>query len=128
MPKFDTICIIDDDAIHTFTIKRALALAGFSGNTISYKDGKEAFEQLSLLRAETSKLPNLILLDLNMPVWNGWDFLDAFSEVLTKENITTYILSSSVYPEDLEKSQAYRSVNDYFTKPLGIEKLKELLS
>lgn len=123
-----SICIIDDDAIQIFTIKKTLALAGYTGNILIFKDGKEAFEQLDSMKRQNESLPELVLLDLNMPIWSGWDFLDAFSEVLSSDGIQTYLLSSSAYPEDIQKAKGYPVIKDYLVKPLSIDRLKEILS
>lgn len=122
-----SVCIIDDDAIQIFTIKKTLALSGYTGNILVYRDGKEAFDHLDAMKRQNESLPELVFLDLNMPIWNGWDFLDAFSEVLSSDDVHTYLLSSSAYPEDIQKAKNYPVIYDYLVKPLSIDKLKEIL-
>jgi CheY-like chemotaxis protein len=74
------------------------------------------------------KLPDYILLDINMPIMNGWEFLDEYKRLnldpLGKSKI--YIISSSVFSNDINKARSYPLVKDFISKPLNVEKIKEL--
>jgi CheY-like chemotaxis protein len=128
MQRVDTVCIVDDDPIYVFTTKQKLQVGNFCNNILIYNNGKEAFEALKALIENNNTLPDVILLDLNMPVWDGWDFLDEFQTIKANKKIAIYIVSSSDNPDDIARSKSYHIVNDFIIKPITIEKLDEELS
>jgi CheY-like chemotaxis protein len=74
MNKIDTLCVIDDDDIYTSTIKK-IKIADVTKNTIFFDNGKVALDYFNERKHDAALLPKLILLDLNMPVLDGWQFL-----------------------------------------------------
>jgi CheY-like chemotaxis protein len=128
MNKIDTICIIDDDPIHVFTTKRVLKNCNLCAKIITFEDGKVAYDALSEKSLIGEDLPDLILLDLNMPVWDGWDFLDEIKKIKFCKDIKIFITSSSQSPEDLNKSKYYDQVCSYIFKPFSVDKLKAELA
>ena len=127
MKKINIACIIDDDPIFIFGTKRIMQLTNFCEGFMIFHNGKEAYENLNAIIINKEKLPDIILLDLNMPVWDGWQFLDEFIQIPNKTEITIYIITSSVDPEDIEKAKSYDAVSNYIVKPITIDKLKELM-
>ncbi|WP_215224874.1 response regulator [Echinicola shivajiensis] len=127
MKKINSLCIIDDDPIYTFGLKKIIELGGFDVDTIFYENGKEAYEKLSETLNEGRTLPEVILLDINMPIWNGWKFLDEFTKIRTKQKANIYIISSSIDPKDHEKAKEYDVINNFIIKPISIEKISQLL-
>ncbi|WP_338790781.1 response regulator [Bernardetia sp. MNP-M8] len=125
MAKFKHICIIDDDPIYTFTTRKIMELGNFSNYIEVFKNGKEALEALKPRVEAHQNVPEVIFLDLNMPIMDGWQFLDEFTMPNTKQ-ITIYIVSSSIDPADLKKAKQYSLVTNYIIKPITSEKLKEL--
>lgn len=77
---------------------------------------------------DLEKMPDVIFLDLEMPKFNGWDFIDSFAKLYPKlkKPIDIYIVSSSIDPNDKAKSERYPFVKNYFTKPLKKETLVNL--
>ncbi|MFL9831007.1 response regulator [Flavobacterium sp. ST-87] len=127
----DLILCVDDDPITLMLCKKVIAKASFSNTIITAKNGEEALEYFnSVLKKEETKLPDLIFLDLNMPVMDGWEFLDSFSTDKYSEVNTTkvIILSSTIDPEDLEKSKKYPMVIDFLSKPITTDMLTYLSS
>jgi CheY-like chemotaxis protein len=127
MKKIDIACIIDDDPIFIFGAKRIMQLTNFCKNFMIFHNGKEAYENLKAIIVNKEKLPDIILLDLNMPVWDGWQFLDEFIQIPNKREITIYIITSSVNPEDVAKAKSYDAVSNYIVKPITIDKLKQMM-
>jgi len=122
----NTTWIIDDDPIFVFGSKVLLRNNGFASNIIVCQNGKEALDKIvSMLELEEG-LPDVIFLDLNMPVMDGWEFLDEFSNISYKHNIRVYILSSSINSIDIKRAKEYSVVRDYITKPLTDTKIIEL--
>lgn len=125
----DLILCVDDDPITLMLCKKVIVKASFSNTIITAKNGEEALEYFnSILNKEENKLPELIFLDLNMPVMDGWEFLDSFSSDKYSEVNSTnvIILSSTIDPEDLEKSKKYPMVIDFLSKPITTDMLTYL--
>ncbi|WP_027127154.1 response regulator [Gelidibacter mesophilus] len=127
MKKINTICIIDDDPIFRFGTKKMMETVQASLNFLVYKNGKDAFDNLLPNLKLNTNLPDVILLDLNMPIMDGWQFLDEFLKVPDSEKIPIYIVSSSVDSRDIERAKTYKMVGQYIIKPFSISKVEELL-
>jgi len=134
----DLILCVDDDPITLMLCKMVIAKSSFASEIITAQNGEEAlnyFDDLKLnnLGAEIKKYPSLVFLDLNMPVMDGWEFLDHFSkEEYTSafKNTKIIVLSSTIDPNDIEKSKTYPMVLDFLSKPITkeiVENLKERL-
>jgi CheY-like chemotaxis protein len=127
------ILCIDDDAITLMLCKMVISKNSFSNEIVTATNGEEALNYFKTLKKTISddssiKLPKLIFLDLNMPVMGGWEFLDCFSteEYSDFNSIKTIILSSTIDPEDFEKSKKYPMVIDFLSKPISKEMLEYL--
>ncbi len=126
--KLNTVCIIDDDPIFVYGTKVLLNYnSSFCSNIIVYENGKEALDDLRFMLKNNTELPEVIFLDLNMPVMNGWEFLDELKKMDLPKRIGVYIVSSYVDPMDEEKSRDYDMVIDFISKPLTANKLKKSL-
>ncbi|TRO65265.1 response regulator [Christiangramia sabulilitoris] len=112
------IYLVDDQPISNFITKKLLELEGYKGAVIDFTDPTLAFETIS--EDENA----LIFLDLNMPVMNGWDFLEAFRERNINHRII--ILTSSISKVDIEKAKEYPFVQKYMIKPLNKKKFAEI--
>lgn len=130
MKKIDSCCIIDDDPIFIYGTKRLMKEIDFCDTIMVYNNGQDALEGLLELSETGQKIPPYIFLDLNMPIMDGWEFLEEFSKIpndkLTKTTI--YIISSSVDPRDLEKVKHYKAVNNYILKPITPTDLETVLN
>ncbi len=126
------ICI-DDDPIALLLSKLVISKANFASEVITLTNGKEGILYLEteevMLKNKNSNKPLLILLDLNMPVMDGWEFLEQFSSKLYDNYKDTKIilLSSSIDPNDIQKSKQFEMVVDFFPKPLTKEILSHIL-
>lgn len=125
MKVINKTCIIDDDEIYIFGTKRLIENNKFSKDITVYKNGLEA---LNHLQKEIIDLPNVILLDLNMPIMDGWQFLDAFSKLNISKEVAIFIVSSSVNQSDLIKAKSYSIVKDYLVKPLKVSSFEKILT
>lgn len=128
MKKIDLVCIVDDDPMHVFITKKYVELSGHVEKILVCKNGKDAFDTLKNLITNKEKLPKIIFLDLNMPVWDGWQFLDEFTKIPVVEIITIYILTSSNNESDLEKAKKYSLTSNYLIKPITQSHLKDILT
>jgi len=122
----NTACIIDDDPIFIFGSKILLRNNGFASHYLICQNGKEALDVITPLIESEEGLPEVIFLDLNMPIMDGWEFLDEFGKISLKSEIRIYILSSSVDSRDIERAKKYSMVDGFIAKPLTDVKIKEL--
>jgi CheY-like chemotaxis protein len=115
--------------------KKVIIKASFSKETITSQNGEEALNFFNKLKdtnteSELKIHPQLIFLDLNMPVMGGWEFLDIFNTDNYSEfkNIKVVVLSSTIDPEDLQKAKSYPMVIDFLSKPITTLMLEYLKS
>ncbi|MGB3151177.1 MAG: response regulator [Maribacter sp.] len=129
MKKIQSCCIIDDDPIFIYGTKRLMKEINFCESIIVYNNGQEALEGLILISESGQKIPPFIFLDLNMPIMNGWEFLEEFTKIPNNslKKTTIYIISSSVDPRDLERVKNYKAVNNYILKPITPTDLETVL-
>lgn len=129
MNKIDSSCIIDDDPIFVYGTKRIMKQVSFCETIHVYNNGQEAIDGLLKMTSEGKELPSIIFLDLNMPIMNGWEFLEDFVKIPNhnRENVTVFIISSSIDPRDLQRVKDYSVVNSYILKPVTPDDLKSVL-
>jgi len=127
MSKLKIACIIDDDPIFIFGLKKVMNSVDFAEEVLVYKNGEDALENLIAIKDDKEALPEVILLDLNMPIMDGWQFLDEFTQVKVDKKITVYIVSSSIDPLDYEKTKKYSHIENYIIKPVQTDDLKTIL-
>jgi CheY-like chemotaxis protein len=128
MRKFSNVLLVEDDPITVMVCDRIIKMTAFSDNVSSCQNGKMALEHLNSLKDKGAGLPEIIFLDINMPVMNGWDFLEEFENMKTifQELPRIYILSSTVDPEDYKKAKAFSLVENFISKPLSKESLEKI--
>jgi len=124
----NTICIIDDDPIFVFGSKILLRNNSFASDYLVCQNGKEALDVITPLIESEESLPEVIFLDLNMPIMDGWEFLDEFGKLSEENNIRIYILSSSIDSIDSDKGREYPVVRKHLTKPLAHHQIGNLLA
>ncbi len=126
--KNKVICIIDDDPIYQLLINKIITMSETDYDVISFKNGKEALERFKLDIENDKSLPEIILLDIEMPIMDGWDFMTEIDKALTQKNDKTaiYIVSSSIAHEDKEKAKTFPEILGYFSKPMDSNKILEI--
>lgn len=126
-PKGTHILIIDDDEINNFIAGKLIRKVQENAVVNTCLNGLEGINYIKS-KTDMDDFPDIIYLDINMPVMNGWEFLDLYSELNAKikKEVTIHMLSSSVYNEDIEKSKIYPTVSKFISKPLTIEKIQNL--
>ena len=121
MHKIGLIYIIDDDDIFVFVLRKLLQKSKRYDEVINIGNGLEAIDLLVNEFETNKKLPDIIFLDLNMPVLDGWQFLDQVEKLPFKELLRIYIISSSIDVKEIEKSKTYSTVKSFVSKPLTLE-------
>lgn len=124
MKKFNDVFVVDDDKVYHFILKNLLRKNNIDVNSRFFENGHDAIEGLKENSKNGTTLPDLILLDINMPVMDGWQFLEEFRKIkgsLNKETVI-YMVSSSNSPFDLNKAKDFpNEIQDYFLKPVCLE-------
>ena len=132
MSAFNTplVMLVDDNDIDLFLNKKFLRVAGITDNTISFNSALEALNYLKHNANFPEKLPSIILLDIQMPIINGFQFLELFEEIphQVRESVSIYMLSSTTDPIDIECALDNPNVVNLLCKPLDPLALKTVLS
>jgi CheY-like chemotaxis protein len=118
------LLIVDDDDVTIFLHKKILLKSNFHQNPSSFGNGRLALE--FLLSQKDREVMHFILLDINMPVMNGWEFLDAVKELQSPLNMKVIVLTSSANKEDRMKAADYPIVISYIEKPVKVETFEAL--
>ncbi len=121
------LLIIDDDEINNFIVTRIIAkIPNINAKVDTCLNGQAGIELLNSLKDDVSSLPDIIFLDINMPVMNGWEFLNEYERMRKTlgKNIKIFMLSSSVYNDDINLAKNYTAVNSFISKPLSLEKIQ----
>ena len=119
--------IIDDDKLTVKLISILVSKNKFCEEIQSFDNAQHAMDKLKQNASNNGVLPDAILLDLNMPAMDGWQFLDEFMLLPIKKEISIFIMTSSIDPVDIEMAKKYKIVKDYVEKPITSKKL-DLLS
>ena len=130
--NIELACIIDDDAIYVNLLKKIIEVKRLCKNLLVFKNGEEALDYFGGLvnDCKENDIPEIIFVDLNMPIMDGWDFLDHFASIKKKfeKNIALYVVSSSINRIDVERAKGINAVADYLVKPIMIEELESIFS
>lgn len=128
------IFCIDDDPVTLILSDLVIKKSGFAREVITAKNGKEGLDWFSSYFSKNNAdviqdVPQIIFLDINMPVMNGWDFLEGYlmKYAARLPETKVVIVSSTVNPEDFLKANRYNIVIDFINKPLTKEGLSELM-
>jgi len=121
------ILLVDDDNVHHVVTSMLIKRLPFHLESSKAMDGREAID---LIKADLDHPPSLILLDLNMPVMNGWEFLEEMNELIPRMQHPPVIciLSSTIAPDDIDRSKDYPMVHSFISKPLMKKDIIELLT
>lgn len=122
------ILLVDDDSIFNFLNSKMLEKTGLVNEVHTALNGKQAIDLLNSYYMKASSLPDVILLDLNMPVMDGFEFLEAFKRINTphKEKVNIVIVTSSQDPNDLARAKKM-GITQYLTKPVSEKTLRAAL-
>jgi CheY-like chemotaxis protein len=126
MQKFNCVLLVDDDQVSSFLIKEILKTNKVSQKIHSAQNGEEALKFINQNNDPTAR-PDLIFLDINMPVMDGFQFLEEFQKLSNalRSSIKIIVLTSSSNSSDMKKASEY-PIQGYLTKPLTIKNLEQV--
>lgn len=122
--------MIDDDEINNFIAKKLINKVPQEAKITVFLNGDDGLAFLKKGINNETELPDIIFLDLNMPIMNGWEFLELYQTDIMpyiNKKLVINIISSSVYSNDILKAETYSFINKFVSKPLTVDKIKEML-
>lgn len=126
MGTIEKLLVVDDDDVNNFILKELFQESEIADEII-IKSSVDA--ALDYLQDKQHTIPQLILLDINMPIKDGFDFLEEYEELGLAENPTKIVLlTSSLFDKDKAAVVKYESVIDFIIKPMDVEKLRAIVS
>ncbi|MBT8280348.1 MAG: response regulator [Muriicola sp.] len=130
MTKIKSVCIIDDDPITVFGIKKMLSLLDLAEEIKTYVNGKEAIDDIANRVNKGQTVPQVIFLDINMPIMDGWQFLEKFIELNIPEKIRINIVTSSIDPYDRQQWEKFKDAThhllEFKNKPIRKNDILEI--
>ncbi|WP_437372918.1 response regulator [Maribacter litoralis] len=130
MKKISDITIIDDDAITVFGLRKLISSSVECNSIASYANGKIAIDAMNDLFNSKQQIPQIIFLDINMPIMDGWEFLEAFINLPITEKIRINIVTSSIDPRDQQQWEYFKGKSHHLItfnqKPIDRNKIVEI--
>jgi CheY-like chemotaxis protein len=120
--------LVDDDKIFNFLSEKTIMSLGLANEVHFALNGQQALALLEKYKEGEISRPDIIFLDLNMPVMNGYQFIEAFTnmDLPDKHKITIVVLSSSADPNDVARTKQL-GIRYYFNKPLSKDEIRKLI-
>jgi CheY-like chemotaxis protein len=131
LTKAEKIYLIDDDEIFRFATKRFIEIKQLAGSIEVFANGKRAIDHIMThCQNPDGCIPQIILLDINMPIMDGWDFLGELEKIDTdiKSKTAIYLLTSSIDDRDIARANKISLVKDYVVKPVDDDKIYKIFA
>jgi response regulator RpfG family c-di-GMP phosphodiesterase len=122
------VCLIDDDEVYQFIFRRQVEISNLASQILIFPNGQKGFDYLKKALKDPNNLPEYIFLDINMPIMDGWQFLEEFSAIKNElsKKINIYLVTSSIDERDIEKAGKISDVKEYLIKPISEDKILEV--
>lgn len=129
-PIEPVVALVDDDKVFQLIASRSIKATNFQGRILQFNNGGEAIEHLEKNSDNLQEIPDVLFLDINMPVMDGWGFLEDYIHLKHRiqKTIRIYMVSSSVDPRDIERAQSFEVIREYVSKPISQKKFSELVA
>lgn len=127
--KLNCILLVDDDQPTNFFNEIVIKKSCYTDQVYAVQTGMEALEFLKSRQNGVYPQPDLILLDVNMPAMNGWEFLEEYKSLPKEQrgNIVVVMLTTSLNPDDKSKASTINEISGFKSKPLTLEILNEII-
>ncbi|WP_051892101.1 response regulator [Arenibacter algicola] len=128
--KYKKLMIVDDNKIDIFITIKLLSKYCFAKDVLQYTSAEKALEYLKENNLNIENLPDLIFLDINMPIMDGFEFLDQFNKLDNNlhEHCKVCIVSSSISPHDVHKAKLERGISKFTSKPISKNFIESLMA
>lgn len=126
--KLPITAIIDDDRVYHFILTSIINKNKLADSILSFMDGEEAIQYFTNNKTEHEKIPDIVFLDINMPIMDGWMFLEEYAHIkkdITKKTVI-FMTSSSVDPIDIERAGKISEITDYIVKPIKLSEVQNI--
>ena len=125
MAEDKTYIIIDDNEIDIYIAKKMIELSFPNANIITFNNGTDALEMVKITKFD---VPAIILVDINMPIMTGFQFMEQFEKLSSEiqKNFIPYFLTSSINESDMSIAKSFKSIKKYINKPLVSNYILEL--
>ncbi|PIB36906.1 hypothetical protein BFP72_16590 [Reichenbachiella sp. 5M10] len=125
----DCILLIDDNPDDNFFHERVIRKGNYAKSVVAIQSGQKALDYLISRDAHPDKHPQLILLDINMPGMNGWEFIEEYKKLDLKfqSQIMVIMLTTSTNPDDQTKAESLDLLSEFKTKPLTTDMMDEIV-
>nr|WP_309756146.1 response regulator [Flavobacterium sp.] len=129
MKKIETFCIVDDDDIYQFTTSLLLKKTDLVNKIIVFSNGLKAINFLKDEMGNKENIPDVLFLDINMPVMDGWEFLEEYLLIksMMPKTVVIYMVSSSVNEKDVLKAKSIGALSGYMVKPISSQNIMEVI-
>lgn len=130
MKKINTFCIVDDDDIYQLTTSIMLKKTDLVNKIILFSNGLKAINFIKDEISNVENIPDVLFLDINMPVMDGWEFLKEYLLIkpMIPKTVVIYMVSSSVDERDVLKAKGISALSGYIVKPISTQNIKEVIS
>ena len=129
MKRLHTILLVDDDAPTLFLNKLVIEDLDCTDRVLTAENGRQAIDMLTEKIDDEFLCPDLILLDINMPIINGWEFMDKYQTLSAeqKAKIVVVMVTTSLNPDDRSRAESVEDIKDFVSKPLDEITLKDII-
>jgi CheY-like chemotaxis protein len=129
MKKLKCVLLVEDDQTHNFFNSFLIESLALADQVAVAENGADALQYLERAGSGEEQMPELILLDINMPVMNGFEFIDTYEKLNEdmKSKILVVMLTTSMRPTDIERAKSYPSIAEYLYKPVSQQTLSDLI-
>lgn len=123
------ICVVDDDEIYKYAASMALKDHHLAKKVLTFSDGEEALIFLVENIDNKDEVPDVIFLDINMPIMDGFQFMEEYVKLKPRvgKKIIIYMVTSSMDPQDINRAKEISDISDYLIKPINRDKMQELI-
>lgn len=128
MAAYRSVMLVDDNEIDNIINEKIIEANSFAEQILVFQTGQDALEYLRENQGDVESLPEIVFLDINMPIMDGFQFLSDFEEFSdeVRDKCKIIMLSSSISPKDIDRAASSRYVKKYLNKPLNARYLEAI--